>query len=327
MNLAFTQPWWLILGLSAVLPLIARLQRPVGYSWIKLLPDDRSSQVFDWVIRGVAATALLCIVLGVAGLHSRQRQIEKTGLGAHIVLLLDRSASMNENFAGRYFGGRSSETKGQIARNLLTEFVDARQSDLFSMVLFSTSPIYTLPLTQDHEAIKAAIQAANSRGRGITNIASGLSMALTFFNDRPLTGSRIILLVSDGAAKIDPNTQTQLRQWFYQNQVTLYWIYLRNQHSASLSVPPKNPNENTSPEYFLHQFFKGMDIPYHPYEAENPQVLAQAITDIGQLENKPIRYLESIPRSDLSVYCYASAALLVFVLLLSKVLERDIWRR
>ncbi len=327
MNLAFTQPWWLALGLSAVLPLIVRHQQPMGYSWVALLPDDKPSHMLDWAIRGMTAAALLCIALGVAGPHSRERQIEKIGTGAHIVLLLDRSASMNENFAGRYLGGRSSETKGQIARNLLMEFVDARQSDLFSMVSFSTSPIYTLPLTQDREAIKAAIQAANTRGRGITNIASGLSMALTFFNDQPMTGSRIVLLVSDGAAKIDPGTQTQLRQWFYQNQVTLYWIYLRNQYSASLSVPPKNPNENTSPEYFLHEYFKGMDIPYYAYEAENPQALAQAITDIGQLESKPIRYFESIPRSDLSVYCYASAALLVFVLLLCKALEIDKWRQ
>lgn len=326
MNLAFSEPWMLTLGLSAVLPLIVRHQQPLGYSWIALLPDDKPSQVLDWGIRGIAAAALLCIALGVAGPHSHERQIEKIGLGAHIVLLLDRSASMNENFAGRYFGGRASETKGRIARHLLTEFVDARQSDLFSMVLFSTSPIYTLPLTQDREAIKAAIQAADSRGRGITNIASGLSMALTFFNNQPMTGSRIVLLVSDGAAKIDPETQTRLRQWFYQNQVALYWIYLRNQYSASLSVPPSNPNENTSPEYFLDQYFKGMEIPYHAYEAENPQALAQAITDIGRLESKPIRYLERIPRTDLSVYCYASAMLLVSMLLLCKALEIDKWR-
>ena len=326
MTLAFNNPWLLTLGLFAALPLLYRHQRPLSYSWNILLPDDKPSQVMDWTIRGMTAMAVLCIALGAAKPYSKGKEIEKIGIGAHIVLLLDRSASMNENFAGRYFGGRSNETKARIARDLLLEFVDNRRSDLFSMVSFSTAPIYTLPLTQDRDAIRSAIRAAHSRGRGITNIAAGLSMALTFFSEQPRNGSRIILLVSDGATRIDPDTQDRLHQWFHQNQVTLYWIYLRNPSSASLSAPPKHPNENTSPEYFLHQYFQDMDIPYHAYEAENPEALAQAIADIGQLESKPIRYFETTPKTDWSVYCFAGATFLTFVLLLCKALEIDTWR-
>ena len=327
MNLAFNYPWVLVIGLLALLPLIGRQQHTMDYSWTVLIPQDKLSDWLDWVIRGTTAAAIACITLAIAQPHSREQYIEKIGVGAQIVLLLDRSASMNENFAGRYFGGRSKETKGKIARDLLLQFVEGRRSDLFSMVSFSTSPIYTLPLTQDRAAIKAAIGAAGTRGRGITNIASGLSMALSFFNDQPVTGSRIILLVSDGAARIDTDTQAQLRQWFYQNQVTLYWIYLRNRNSASLSVRPENPNEQNSPEYFLHQFFQNMDITYHAYEAENPEALSQAIADIGLLENKPIRYLEKIPRIDLSNYFYRVAAFFTLLLLISKAWEINQWPR
>ncbi len=325
MNLAFDYPWVLVAGLLALLPIVGRQQQALEYPWATMIPRDTLSNGLDWAIRGTTAATATCIVLAIAQPHSREQYIEKIGVGAQIVLLLDRSASMNENFAGRHFGGRFKETKGKIARDLLLQFVEGRRSDLFSMVSFSTSPIYTLPLTQDRDAIKAAIGAAGTRGRGITNIASGLSMALTFFNDQPVTGSRIILLVSDGAARIDTDTQAQIRQWFYQNQVTLYWIYLRNQNSASLSVRPKNPNEKNSPEYFLHQFFQNMDIPYHAYEAENPEALSQAIADIGQLENKPIRYLEKIPRTDLSSYFYSSAAFFTLLLLVSKAWEIAQW--
>lgn len=326
MNVTFNHPWFLSAGLLALLPIFSRYQNTLDYTWSPLIPQDKLSQWLDWVVRVITAATIACIALAMAEPHTREQFIEKIGVGAQIVLLLDRSASMNENFAGRYFGGRSNETKGKIARDLLLQFVDSRRSDLFSMVSFSTSPIYTLPLTQDRDAIKAAIHAADTRGRGITNIASGLSMALTFFNEQPVTGSRIILLVSDGAARIDTDTQAQLRQWFYQNQVTLYWIYLRTKNSASLSAPPKNPNEKTSPEYFLHQYFKGMDIPYHAYEADNPEALSQAITDIGQLETKPIRYLEKIPTADLSVYCYAAATFFALLLLISKAWEINQWQ-
>ena len=165
------------------------------------------------------------MVVGLAGPYYLQQSEQRIGNGAHIVLLMDRSASMNENFAGRYFGGMPGESKVAIARDIVTEFVQNRPDDFFGMISFSTTPIHVMPLTQDKTAILSAIKATKSRGRGVTNIAPGLSMALSFFTDQPMTGSRVILLVSDGAARIDTETQTTLTQMFHQNKVMLYWVY------------------------------------------------------------------------------------------------------
>ncbi|MGR9052572.1 MAG: vWA domain-containing protein, partial [Gammaproteobacteria bacterium] len=228
---------------------------------------------------------------------------------------LDRSASMNENFAGRYFGGLPQESKVAVARKLLGEFVGQRQDDFFGMISFSTAPIYVLPLTRDKQAIQAAIRATRSRGRGVTNIAPGLSMALDFFKDKPVTGSRVILLVSDGAARIDQDTQAALAQLFSQNRVMLYWVYLRDARSGSLTQRPANANESTSPEYFLHQFFQSMDIPYRAFEADNPEALRAAIDEIGKLENKPIQYTETVARRDLAPLFYRWAVFGILVLL------------
>ena len=146
-------------------------------------------------------------------------------------------------------------------------------------------------------------------------------MALGYFNDKPVTGSRVIMLVSDGAARIDPDTQTTLTQLFHQNRAMLYWIYLRNDRSASLQSRPINANESTSPEYFLHQFFLNMGIPYRAFEAENPKALQDAIAEIGKLENKPIQHTEKIARQSLAETCYQWAIWGILILLVVRYLE------
>ncbi|MGH8558948.1 MAG: vWA domain-containing protein [Methylococcales bacterium] len=321
MSVEFDQAAWLGVMIVAILPILMPMQTAFPYSWIDLIPEDPLSNAGNWLIRLIGGCTLAVIVLGLSGPHIEEHPVEKLGTGAHIVLLVDRSASMNQNYSGSRMGGQSSESKSHYAQKLLAEFVERRPHDLFAMASFSTAPIYTLALTPDREAILSALRAASLKGRGITNMAAGLSQALDFFSNRAMTGSRIILLVSDGAARIDPDTWENLRQWFYEAKVSLYWIYLRNPNGARLSERPKNPNEQTTPEYFLHQFFQSMTIPYKAYEADNPEPLKQALHDIEQIENKPIAYFEKSLRKDLSGYCYGIAAALLGLLIGVKWIE------
>jgi mxaC protein len=251
--------------------------------------------------------------------------VERIGTGAHVVLLLDRSSSMNENFTGKYLGARQGESKSAVARQLLSEFVGRREHDLFAMVNFSAAPIYVLPLTEDRAAVQSAIAAGGGRGYGVTHIAPGLAMALDFFTGKPITGSRIILLVSDGAARIDEETRDRLKQWFQDTQASLYWIYLRNPKSAPLSEKPANPNESTTPEYFLHTYFQELGVPYRAFEAENPEALQRAIAEVERLENLPLTYREKQPRQDISGWCYGTALAFLSLLLAARALEVKTW--
>jgi mxaC protein len=259
----------------------------------------------------------------LAGPYLREQWVERIGTGAHIVLLLDRSSSMNENFTGQYLGARAAEGKSAVAAKLLSEFVGRRPHDLFAMVDFAAAPIYVLPLTDDRAAVQAAISAAAGRGHGVTNIAPGLAMALDFFAGKPVTGSRIVLLVSDGAARIDEETQDRLRQTFQETQTTLYWIYLRNPKGSRLSEKPSNPNESTTPEYFLHQYFQQLGVPYRAFEADNPGSLQRAITEVEGLENMPLVYRERLPRRDMANWCYGVALFFLTLLVLGKGLELE----
>jgi mxaC protein len=279
----------------------------------------------DRGLRFAASLAILLLIIGISGPFRREQPVEHIGTGAHIVLLLDRSSSMNENFTGRYLGARAAESKSAMARKLLSEFVDRREHDLFAMVAFAAAPIYVLPLTDDRVAVQAAIAAAGARGHGVTNIAPGLAMAVDFFRQRPKEGSRLVLLVSDGAARIDDETRERLKQMFQETGTTLYWIYLRNPTSAPLTERPANPNESTTPEYFLNAYFESLDVPYKAFEAENPDAMEKAIREVERLENLPLPYQEILPRQDLTNRFIATSIILMLMLLIARLLERREW--
>jgi mxaC protein len=325
MNIGFLQPWALLLLGFAMLPWFRQGQTALAYSSLSQVPSDPLSEWIDRGLKLIACGTFICLAIGISGPYLREQWVDRIGTGAHIALLLDRSSSMNENFTGQYLGAKATESKSAMARKLLSEFVERRQHDLFGMVAFAAAPIYVLPLTEDREAVQAAIAAAGGRGHGVTNIAPGLAMALDFFAGKPREGSRIILLVSDGAARIDEETRDRLRQTFQETDTTLYWIYLRNPSSAPLTEKPANPNETTTPEYFLNEFFESLEVPYRAFEAENPNAMEKAIAEVERLETLPLPYREKLPRKDLSDRFFATALGLMMLLLGARALEVKTW--
>jgi len=186
-----------------------------------------------------------------------------------------------------------------------------------------------LAFTQKPEVIQAAIAAGNiGRGLSETDIGLALLSALSYFEDRAYTGSRIILLVSDGGDRIDPDVRERIAQQAKKARVAVYWIYLRTANSPGLMVGANEPpaNADTVPEYFLHRFFQNLGVPYRAYEAENPEALRNAIDEVNRLENLPITYLDTLPRRDLAPWCFGLALLAVALLLLASVTEIRTWR-
>ncbi|MFI3184369.1 MAG: vWA domain-containing protein [Methylococcaceae bacterium] len=317
MNLAVETPWALTGLLLTLLPLLNNGMRLSPAPWLTLIPADPLSVFIACCLRLCAMAAITGLVLGIAGLHRTEQQRERIGHGAHIVLLLDRSSSMDNSFAGRAPNG-SEESKATAARRLLTDFVKQRQNDLIGVAEYSTSPLFVMPLTENKNAVQAAIAATATPALGFTHVSKGLGMALSFFQQQPLSGSRIVLLVSDGAAVIDHDSEQKLRLWFKQQHVSLYWIFLRTANSPGIFDKPedsRDDNAQAMPELYLHQFFSGLGSPYQAYEAESPEALKQAMADINRLENRPMHYFERIPKQDLSAACYRYAALLLLFLL------------
>ena len=175
-----------LLPLAAALPLLRLPSAAIPCSWLGLVPEDPVSRWLDRALRAAGVLTLASLVFAASGLHRPAYEVERIGRGAHMVLLVDRSTSMDRPFAMKGIvdpaaqGGRRST--GEVARRLLSGFVAGRQDDLFGMVVFSTFPIPVFGLTDHHEVVTASI-AAGDVGRGLaeTDIGSGLEQALEYF--------------------------------------------------------------------------------------------------------------------------------------------------
>jgi len=347
--MSFDDAWVLWLLPLAALPLFARSGTPLANGWLAFAPRDPASQAIGWALRGAAALALATLVIAMAGPYRPEYSVERVGRGAEIVLVLDRSRSMDQGFApGRappaggargtgpealdyYFSqapARLRDSKGKVARQLLSEFTAQRPDDRFALVVFSTLPMRVLAFTDKTEVIQAAIAAGNvGRGLSETNIGLALEAAIEFFDGRPYTGSRIVMLVSDGGDRMDPDTRERIAFLARKQRVSFYWLYLRSANSPGLKpAEGDSPDAAESvPELLLHRFFSSLETPYRAYEASDSQALQQAIADVNRLENLPITYSDLMPRRELAPYADGLALLCVLLLLVARLVELRRW--
>ena len=253
--------------------------------------------------------------------YSDQKIVERIGEGAQIGLVLDRSASMDAPFAGG--ADKAGETKSGAASRLIIDFFESRSNDMVGVVTFSNSAMFVLPLTQNKDAIKAAVNATAGNALFQTNIGAGLTSSAALFKEVADSGSRAIILLSDGAGRIDANTQQKIKDWFDRFQIGLYWIVLREPGGLSIFDDDFVPNQahQVPPQLELYDFFKTFRSPFKAYEAEDPKSLETAINDINLKEKKPIIYTEKIPGLDYSVPLIILTLILSGLLLILKLLE------
>jgi mxaC protein len=325
MNLEFAYPHWLWLLPLALLPWLRRSGREQLHPWLALVPRDRLSSVADWSVRMLGSLLIATTLMAIAGLQRKEQPVERISRGAEIVVLLDRSRSMDQSLArsaSHSWEGGGRDPKAQVARRLLGEFVAARPDDRFAVALFSLKPLVVSDFTQQHDIVKAAIEASGvGRGLSDTDIGTALEAALRLFSGRPYVGPRVVLLVSDGGAHLTPQVRSTLANLIRRERVSIYWIYLRSFGSRGLMANAELGEDQAEsvPEHFLHKFFQSTGMFYRAYEAESPDAMAQAIEDIGRLENRPLRYQEVQPIEPLDRPLLALALVMGLLLLASQV--------
>ncbi len=325
----FNHAWVLWLLPLAAIPMWLNRSQSQTYSWAELLPHDRWSNVIAWLLKILASLAIALIVIALSGPHSLEQKIERLGIGAQIALVLDRSASMDDPFSGADNGnGKVGETKSAAASRLISSFIQSRQNDMFGLITFSNSAMYVLPLTENRQAVLAAVRATAGNALFQTNIGSGMTSATELFAKLPDSGSRVMILLSDGAGRIDANTQEKIREWLERYKISLYWIVLSQPGGLSIFdetyVPPEDGP--LPPQIELNQFFKKLRTPFQAYEADDPKSLASAIADINQKEKKPIRYQETIAGHDFTNWFLLLACIMVLLLSVIKFFEVRTWQ-
>ncbi|HLU04990.1 MAG TPA: vWA domain-containing protein [Woeseiaceae bacterium] len=331
MNLEIDHPWVLLLLPLCLLPVLAGAGASLRYSSLLLIPPDPLSRGLEFGVRVAGAGTIAMLLLGLSGPFLPATQVERLGEGAQIVLLLDRSRSMDQPFGGQVYENpldmRNAEPKGTIARRVLSEFVSARRSDQYAMLVFSTQPIKVLPLTDKSEPIQAAITAGNV-GRGLTDtdVGNGIVAAAKLFDDQPYTGSRLVLLISDGGARLDLATRQQIANLLKLNRVALYWIYISSRNSPPMDVASDEAGPvDTAPARTLHNFFRTLETPYRLFDVEDPDALATAIAEVNRLQSLPIRSFDVVPREQVAWVFYALALALLSLLLAVEFMEKKRW--
>lgn len=326
--MAFNHPWLLWALPLALLPLLLERSHSRHYSWVSLLPPDPLSKAIGLLLKLLAALSIVSVVLGLAGPHTLEQQVERTGVGAQVALVLDRSASMDDPFAGDK-DGHVGETKSVAAARIITNFVKGRKNDMMGVITFSNSAMYVLPLTENKEAVLSAIQATAGNSLFQTNIGGGLTSSVELFKEMPDSGSRVIILISDGAGRVSDMVQQKLRDWLQRYNIGLYWIVLRQPGGTTIFDPKYTASGydgHMPSEVLLYQYFQTLRSPFSAYEASDPKSLEAAVADINSKEKKPIQYKEKIPGHDYTDVCYWMAIFMIAILLAVKYLEINTWR-
>lgn len=322
MNLAFAYPWLLALSVLALLPLLLHRGRTFVYPDLSGWPRDRTSTWMAVALRVLAATCVALLVVASAGPYLDGGTVTRVGHGAQIVVVFDRSGSMSEKLASSY-EEQDEESKIGAARRLLLSFMQQRPGDMFGVVAFGSSPIAVAPLSEDREIAKAAMASAEVRSFGFTAVARALAMALDYYRDRPYTGARLVLLVSDGGADIAGEDREVLKDLFRAERASLVWIYTRGAREDS--VIALDDDDSLSQSLSMHRFFTDADMPYQVFEATDAAALQTAIAKVGRMTHLPTRYQQRLPRRDLATPLFAAALLALLVLIGARACEVSAW--
>jgi len=239
--------------------------------------------------------------VALAGPGKSETQIEKIGRGAELSILMDRSASMDAHVrrhqlkAGQQ--ASASRTKNSVVQEALSWLVQQRPQNRYALTVFNVSVIPVSPFSDDEHMVLAGLSAISiGRGPNKTNMGLALQSAIERFDNRSYTGSRAILLVSDGGAKLDKQTQQKISQGLRRNNISLFFIYIPSS-ANSPDLERVGPQADASvEEVALHLFFKDLDTDYRVFQANDPESMAKAVSEIDQQQNLPLRYFEKLPR-------------------------------
>lgn len=323
--MTFNNPWALLLLPLLCAPFVFKSHQGQIYSWLAMVPKDKVSELVNLMVKSLVALILLSIMLAMAAPQGASKKVVKTGKGAQTVFVIDRSVSMDHPFAGQSTSGQVAEIKSAAARRLITDFIDSRPDDMMGVVGFTNSALYGMKITTNREAIHAAINAATGAALNQTNIGAGVTEAVSLFDNIQSSGSRAVILLSDGAGKLSPRVKKKIQEYFVGKKLSLYWIVLREPGDISIFTTQTFDEGSVPDSIVLDRYFKSLNIKYKAFEADNPTALESALNYIDAKEKNKIQYAVTIPGHDYSKDLIITALILSLLILAIKNLKVHAW--
>lgn len=324
LGLQWAVPMMLLLLPLVLLPWFTHNQDKT-VAWSHFVPVDPLSNIIGLALKIIASIVIASLILTLAEPYIPEQTVERVGSGAEVVVLVDRSRSMDDPFSTR---GKAlavnrtvgkGDSKRRIAQKYLLEFVDKRPDDRFGFVLFSDKALDLLPLSYNKDTIRATIN-ASALGKGLseTNIAQAMIKAAEMYAKETYNGSRTVLLVSDGGQEFSDEDKKTITELYKRETLTLYWIYMRSTAGLSIEEESDDDSWKNTPEKRLHKFFKELGIPYKVFEIESVKSFSEAIDTIDKRESQTLIVEEIIPREIKTEPFFWLAMLTMLILVLAQ---------
>ena len=246
--------------------------------------------------------AWVLLVLAFARPQSGAGEERISGEGIDMVIALDISDSMVEaDFNGL--------TRFDAAKDVIRDFIDAREFDRIGLVVFAEDAYYQAPPTLDYSILKQILENVPLAGEiGLSNrtaIGLGLASSVNMLRTSQ-ANSRVIILLTDGAnnaGEIDPISAARIASTF---TVRVYTIGMGTTEVAA---------ENNLDEDTLREIADIADGRY--YNALTFSDLQNIYDQIDRLETSPVERQLNIRWQD------RASIVLVFALI-SLLLERTL---
>ena len=209
----FAEPLWLLLLLA--LPWLIwrhlrqgrRLRGSIRFSHTALgdLPRGLWARLRP-LLFAARILGLGCLILAMARPQSGEKVVDVSAEGVDIMLVMDVSSSMQARDLGR-------ANRLEVARSVVAEFIDGRQSDRIGMVVFAGESFTQCPLTLDYDVLLEFLGQIRIAEDDWDGTAIGMAMINACNRLRDAgpegKGSRVAILLTDGvnnAGEIDPET-------------------------------------------------------------------------------------------------------------------------
>jgi len=184
-----------------------RKKAALGFSNISViraagLKETIKGKIGRYII--LAGLILFCLALARPQLLDQSLSLKREGID--IALVLDVSGSMRSvDF---------EPSRLEAARETMDKFIRERSQDRISLVIFAGTAYTRIPLTLDHNILRASLQEVDvtSVNQDGTAIGMGISVALNRLK-KSEAESKVVVLVTDGvnnAGSIDPLTAARL---------------------------------------------------------------------------------------------------------------------
>ncbi|MDJ0994939.1 MAG: VWA domain-containing protein [Dinoroseobacter sp.] len=268
----------------------AEIEPSAGAAILTRSKAQMAAAIFVWV----------CLVLALARPERLGEPIVIETAARDIVIALDISGSMDDRDFIAEDGSRMQRL--EAVKQVLGEFIDARDSDRMALIVFGTRAFVQAPFTEDLQSLKGFLdQTVVGMAGPNTAIGDAIGLAVRTFEASEVD-QRLLILLSDGADTSSRMTPINAAEIAAQNGVTIQSIGVGDPEASGEDRVDLDALQDIAQRTGGAFFYAGDEA-----------ALIEVYAEIDALNPRVVETTSFRPKENLT-YIPAGAALLVLLL-------------